>query len=330
MEAMRIIINDLIAADKHNSYFLYSVLPDTIHKWETRWGANKITLKNLSDKNISKVILSPFITNEGQNEFLTIINWQADYIKEWVKRECPFVNFSAGVEKLTYGISKISESMTAVTESLKKLDKGEDKDMKGLNIEFGNCEKKAIKMSPYGLAVKNGNNNWVAYDKASGDIIDVDIFNFDCGRYLYRVPVAISDIKTGDVIIHNRYAMFVTEVLENSLKVVDPAAGENREIILTKNMFGFNFATKIISLFDNFGGIAADKDNPFGNMLPFMLMGEGEEFDPMTMFFLMGQKGNMGMSNPLLLLMLCNKDQDKDNMLPFLLMSQNGNLFTNK
>lgn len=275
------------------SYGLEVGLPYQIDRWVKK---DNVTCFTLSQKaETQTIVLNPIHVEKSiSNQCWSFFGKTAMFIDKWIKKH------------YQYQLEEIIEN---------KEEKGED-EMKGLNLEFGNCEKKAIKMSPYGIAVKNGDQSWVAYDKNTGDIIDVDIFNFDCGRYLYRVPVAIADIAVGDVIVHNRYAMFVTEVLENSLKVIDPAAGENKEIILTKNMFGFNFATKIISLFDNFGGIAADKENPFGNMLPFLMMedSDNKDFDPMMMCLLMN-KGTLDMNNPLMLMALCGND---NNMLPML------------
>jgi hypothetical protein len=71
------------------------------------------------------------------------------------------------------------------------------------NFDFGSCENDNVKMSMYGIAVKNANGTWVSYDAKNGNIIDVDILNFNA-KYLYKMPVAIKDIKAGDVVIHNR------------------------------------------------------------------------------------------------------------------------------
>ena len=80
----------------------------------------------------------------------------------------------------------------------------------------------------------------------------LDIFNFDGAKYLYKMPVAMKDIKAGDCVIHARKPMFVTRVAENSLFAVDPVDGENKEIMLAKSPFGFNFCTKVVNLFENF------------------------------------------------------------------------------
>ena len=188
-------------------------------------------------------------------------------------------------------------------------------------FNFGSCERDNIKMSAYGLAIKNAEGVYVSYDAAAGKIMDVDIFNFDGGKFLYKMPVAIKDIKAGDVVIHNRVPMFVKAVGEDKkLAVIDPYAGEEKLIMLAESPFGFSFATKVVSLF-NFDTTAAAPENPFGNMLPFLCMGDGD-IDPMAMCLMMNQGGDL-MKNPMAMyLMLKDNKGDKD-MLPFLFMMNN-------
>lgn len=200
-------------------------------------------------------------------------------------------------------------------------EKKEDKAMKTFNIEFGACDNGKVHMSMYGIAIKNTNGTWVSYDKVNKDIINVDILNFDAGKFMYKMPVAIHDVKVGDVVSHNHVPMFVTEVHDDTLTVVDVYVGEQKNIIPTKNMFGFNFITKIVSLFDMGGFGTPSEDQPFGNMLPLLMMSDEKDFDPM-MLLMMNGNGMAGfdMSNPLIMYMLM-KDGGKDSdMLPLLLM----------
>ena len=196
----------------------------------------------------------------------------------------------------------------------------ENKTMKGFNFDFGPCSNDNIRMSMYGLAVQNNAGIWVSYNK--GSIVDVDVFNFDGRQYMFKMPVAIKDIKVGDIVIHNRVPMFVTSTEGGSISAVDVRAGEAKTIIPTTNMFGFNFVTKIVSMFDAFTG-APTADQPFGNMLPFIMMGEGKDIDPMMMFFMMNQgNGNFDMSNPMMLYFMMGKDgKSNDWMLPMMMMN---------
>lgn len=205
-------------------------------------------------------------------------------------------------------------------------DKKGNKKMKAFNFDFGPCTTDNIRMSMYGLAVKNTNGTWVSYNPESKEIIDVDIFNFDGGKFLYKMPVAIKDVKVGDIVIHNRKAMFVIEVAETGMTAIDPQAGEEKKILLTKSPFGFNFATKVVSLF-NMTSDAPTPDAPFGNMLPFLMMSENSgEFDMNTMLMLsmMGGQGGMDFSkNPMMMYFLMKDSKNADDLLPLMFM---GNL----
>ena len=211
----------------------------------------------------------------------------------------------------------------------KLTDKTERKDetMKGFNFDFGACKNENIRMSVYGLAIKNINDEWVSYDTKTGKIFNVDIFNFEGRNFFYKLPVAIKDIKIGDVIIHQRVPMFITSnIVDNKVVCVDPRSGEEKIIIPTASPFGFDFVTKVVSIFDmtNFG---ATSDTPFGNMLPFMMMGEDSDIDPM-MLILMSQgagAANNLFANPMMLYFLCNDKGSKDNMLPIMLMMNQNN-----
>ena len=184
-------------------------------------------------------------------------------------------------------------------------------------FDFGSCANDNVKVSMYGIAVKNASNTWVSYDSKTGNIIDVDILNFD-GKYLYKMPVPIKDVAAGDVVIHNRKPMFVSRVEGGKILAIDPAAGEEKVIILTKSMFGFDFATKVVNLFSGFMG-AADANNPFGNMLPLMLMNDNKSEDMLPMFLAMG--GKFDMSNPMMMYLLMKDKGGSNDVLPLLLMS---------
>jgi hypothetical protein len=207
----------------------------------------------------------------------------------------------------------------------KKVDKEENntikenKKMKGFNFEFGSCSGDNVRMSMYGLAVKNSAGSWVSFNPNTYNIVDVEIMNFDGGKYLYKMPTAIRDIQVGDVIIHCRKPMFVSGINEKSLIAIDPVDGEVKEIMPTVSPFGFNFVTKIVNLFASYM-TAPTADQPFGNMLPFMLMsGEsGKDIDPMMLMLMMNQNGNGRMSN---LMPMCLMMKDRKDIDPLMLMA---------
>ena len=201
----------------------------------------------------------------------------------------------------------------------------ENKEMNNntFNFDFGVLNNDNIHMSPYGIAVKNKDSKWVSYDANSGKVIDVNIFNFNGNNMFYKIPVAIKDIKVGDVIIHQRIPMYViNDITDNKVIVIDPMAGEEKIVLPTTSPFGFDFVTKIVSIMDMCrDGVNATAETPFGNMLPFLLMNNTEEeIDPM-MFLMLNQQNNSSniFSNPMMLYCLCGKSSDK-NLLPLMMM----------
>ena len=202
-----------------------------------------------------------------------------------------------------------------------KNDEGEKTKMKGFNFDFGPCTNDQVRMSMYGLAIKNASGEWVSYN--DGQVVNVDVLNFDGAKYMFKMPVAVKDIAVGDIVIHNRVPMFV-ESVENGIHVVDIRAGEKKEILPTTNMFGFNFVTKIVSMFNAFQS-SPTPDQPFGNMLPFLMLngedGKSMDSDTMLMFMMMqGQSGSTNMfSNPMMLYFLM-KDKGNSDMLPLMFM----------
>lgn len=197
------------------------------------------------------------------------------------------------------------------------------------NFDFGTCENDNVRVSPYGIAIRNATGTWVSYDSKSGNIIDVDIFNFNGGKYLFKMPVAVKDVKVGDIVIHNHVACFVKGITDGTVIAIDPYASEEKSILFTKTPFGFDFVTKVVCLFDNmFSG--ASNDNPFGNMLPFFLMSnsdkKGSDMDPLMMAMLLnGGNAAGGFQNPMMLALMCADQTNMRDVLPLMLLAGQGN-----
>ena len=201
----------------------------------------------------------------------------------------------------------------------------ENNKMKNFNFDFGPCNPETIRMSMYGLAIKNSTGTWVSYNPATKQIIDVDVLNFDGAKFLYKMPVALKEVKVGDIVIHNRKPMFVISTAKdqsNALMVVDIYAGEEKTIVPPVNMFGFNFVVRVVSLFGELSQNAPSADAPFGNMLPFLLMNDNKDIDPMAMMLMMGQGGTNFASNPMMMYFMMKDGGDKD-ILPLLFMMSN-------
>ena len=223
--------------------------------------------------------------------------------------------------------SKISELEKDVSQLKKTVNtettqKGKEDKMTGLNFDFGPCTGDNIRMSMYGLAVKNASGTWVSYNKDSRQIIDVDILNFDGSRFMFKMPVAIKDIQIGDIVVHNRVPMFITEIDDcGKLFAVDVRAGEEKCIIPTRNMFGFDFVTKIVSLFDAIGG-APSPDQPFGNMLPLLIAGSdnANNIDPLMIIMMTQGVQGVDASNPWMLYAMMKDNENMNSLLPLLLL----------
>ena len=191
------------------------------------------------------------------------------------------------------------------------------------NFDFGPVNASMVRMSLYGLAVKNKAGTWVSYDAKAGDIMDVDILNFDGAKFLYKMPVATKDIAIGDVVIHNGIPMFVIAIATNGayITAVDPINGERKDIMLPKSPFGFNFATKVVNFLGNLN-TGADASNPFGNLGLMLMLNDNKDMGDLLPLMLMTGNSGLDMSNPLMLYALMGNDSKSgnDNLLPMLMM----------
>lgn len=208
-----------------------------------------------------------------------------------------------------------------ITEQLyeEKKEREKNMEMKKMfgNLEFGPVDN--YHLSHLGIALKNAAGEIVSYDKQKNEIVNVDLIDFDAKGMIYAMPCAIKDVHVGDVIRHtNGNAVFVVST-DGGIHVVDVAAGEKKEILPTKSMFGFNFVTKIVTLID-FSGLSASEDKPFGNLLPLMLLGDRKGGsgmkDMLPLMLLMGGNGSalggLDMSNPLMLMALMGGSEGND------------------
>ena len=220
-----------------------------------------------------------------------------------------------------------------------KLDKAEyyndnEKEKKSMNMfkgfEFGKVDGNKVRMSMYGLAVRNQAGTWVSYNASAGEVMDVDVFNMDGSQFMYKMPVALSQVKVSDVIIHNCKPMFVTGIGENGkFCVIDIYEGEEKMILASKSPFGFNFITKVVSLFNFDGMTQANAENPFGNMAMMMALSGNMKMDEILPLMLM-TNGNMDMSNPMsmmLMMSMMDKDNKMDNSNLMMMMAMMNGAF---
>lgn len=180
-----------------------------------------------------------------------------------------------------------------------------------------------VKMSIYGpafRAVSTGGDSpketYVAYHDS--EYIDVLDGILDIGTCAYVMPIAAKSVKKGDFIKNCGTWLRVTSITNEVIE------GENvytRNIVKvrpTKNMFGFNFYSKLIT-FDIMG--STSEDNPFGNLLPLILL--GNKNSKMTdMLPLMFMNKDFDMSNPMMMYLLANKNSSNNDLMTIMMMTQ--------
>lgn len=213
-------------------------------------------------------------------------------------------------------------SYKEVTDTFNSKEKEKESKMdfsKILNIDFGKVPHTAeLKPSIYGVAVLGFDNRYRAYDKINDKVMDVTGMTFDTDM-LFKIPVAVSQVRVGDVIINASNYVTVTNVHpDGTFTVVDPKASEQKIAIPAKNMFGFDFVTKIMYPFENM--VQPSDDNPFGlNPMTMMMLSDGADMDMSTILALSMMNGNSGMmdQNMLIPLMLMgnSKSGNKDGLI---------------
>ena len=218
-------------------------------------------------------------------------------------------------------VSKTMDEITMFASPMKNNNtenKKENNNMK-FNFDFGPVNSNTVRMSLYGLAVKNKAGTYVSYDAKSGSIMDVDVLNFDGAKFLYKMPVAMKDIAIGDVIVHHNVPMFVVATGNGYVTAVDPIAGERKEVMLTKSPFGFDFFTKVINFLGNLNA-GADASNPFGNLGLMLMLNEGNGMNDLLPLMLMSGNAGLDMSNPLMMYALLGDNKGSNDLLPLMLM----------
>lgn len=178
-----------------------------------------------------------------------------------------------------------------------------------------------VRFSIYGPAF-NGGDRWLARNE--GEWIDVSDMLIDVGYICYMMPVAKTSIKEGDFILHKGKWARVECIVEedNYISVEKINEQEVVQVLPTKNMFGFDYYTKLmcpIESFEGAEGFGATTDNPFG-MLPFvMAMKDGKKDNLLP---LMMMSGKMDMSNPMMLMMLGGDNSNLGLMMAMMAMKK--------
>lgn len=283
-----------------------------------------------------------------------------DYDKNRIKLNTGVIKeFTKGLERVEKIFNAINDSLitggysnpavesskedTVIAEYNKLLDSvalpksnssNKEKERKSMNtmtnfinkFNFGAVSNDVVKMTLYGPAFATGAGTYIAYDKTKSEYIDATEFQLPIDGLFYNVPIVAKDLSVGDFIKHpaqkDEYIR-VTEIKDGKVTGEAVSKGEVVTLLPTKSPFGFNFYTKLFAPFDmNFMGGEANKDNPFGNILLFILLNDkdGKGMDMSTMALMMAMGGSNKI-NPLMFLLLNKNEGSTDNLLPLMLLS---------
>lgn len=212
-------------------------------------------------------------------------------------------------------INTIYENITKNNEK-----KTEEKEMKMFdnitkNMKFGKYETVDAKYSINGIAFRDEKGGYFVYV----DNVATDVTGMTIDMPLFCMPVALSQINTNDIILFKDKMVIVKEKTDDGIKVIYPLTSEIKVIIPEKNLFGFDYLTKIINPFEQFM-TGASKDNPFGNFLPMMMLGDKVDDDSLMKIMMFNQMGRGDfMSNPMMMYMLMKDGKSNDFFLTMML-----------
>lgn len=225
-----------------------------------------------------------------------------------------------------------TESIPKVTNETKSTTEKESNNMKKIfGTYFGKFNTNSLAMSIYGMAVKDTTGRYVTYK--DGEIIDVSEFLIPNMNYFFAMPTAITEIRVRDIILHqDKPMMCINGNEDGSIRAIDFTTQEIKDIMPKKNPFGFNFVTKVVCPFGEnsfmMDGFGADSSNPFGNMLPMMMLmddkdGTKDKTDMMMMAMMMSGGHFDLTSNPMLMYMMMSDGESAIDPMMLMLMMQN-------
>ena len=269
-----------------------------LHRYDFIWGAgitHRVSLKNPNTVQSSKEQLSSSPRTIAEVNPIKISDLTTSNI------------ISASIPLAPAVSSIVSTNTSNINERNKNMNLS-----KMFNISFGKIFSNDVRASLYGIAVKGGDDRFRAFDKNSDKIMDVTGMVFDSDM-LFTIPIAVSAIKKGDVIINAGNYVTVTAIHPDStLTVIDPKASEQKIAIPAKNMFGFDFVSKVYCPFEGIISTPSN-DNPFG-INPMMSVFLDDDMDNTTkmMMAMSMMNGNVDQSMLLpMMVMMDNKDKDK-------------------
>lgn len=146
-------------------------------------------------------------------------------------------------------------STTKMVETKINIKENDTIKMPTMNFDFGPfTEPGVVALSPYGIAIRSSKGEYLT-----------------CNRRNCRLPEDAGGYQRPAGWRYRGKPMYVQSVEEDGIHCIDILNSENKVIVPVTNMFGFNFVTKVVSLM-NFNAAQPSAENPFGNLMPFMMM----------------------------------------------------------
>lgn len=189
------------------------------------------------------------------------------------------------------------------------------------NLKFGRLNTDEIKYSFNGIAFKTSDGDYVTYND---DFTFTNVADMIIDMPIFAMPVSREQISVGDVIRHSDTWVIVNEVSKTEIKVAKPWTKEIVTVIPETSVFGFSFYTKVMNPFEGFGK-DANAENPFGNILPFLMMQGSEGGDSINtlMMAMMFSGGKIDISNPMMMYMMMSQNKEIDPMMMMFMMGNN-------
>lgn len=209
--------------------------------------------------------------------------------------------------------------------------KKEDNSMKmNMNEIFGDTIGRytsgTIKYSPKGLAFLTDNYSYVVYDVDT--LAATNVANLVMDIPVYGIPVALKDLKKGDTIVYNEAYYLVKAITDTHISAINVRKGTIENLIPKTSIFGFSFYVKLVTPMENF---KPDPSNPFGSMLPFLMLEDSGNDDSMKDIMMISMMSGGAINSSMLpLMMMMNKNGGDKNDLLMMMMLMGNNPFAPK
>ena len=225
-------------------------------------------------------------------------------------------------------ITTQAETKTTTIKSfnLKKEDNSMKMNMKEIfGDTIGRYTSGTIKYSPKGLAFLTDNYSYVVYDVDT--LAATNVANLVMDIPVYGIPVALKDLKKGDTIVYNEAYYLVKAITDTHISAINVRKGTIENLIPKTSIFGFSFYVKLVTPMENF---KLDPSNPFGSMLPFLMLEDSGNDDSMKDIMMISMMNGGTVNSSMLPLMMMNKDDGDKNDLLTMMMLMGNNPFAPK